>query len=75
MRSDLFCDFTRRTVVRTDFSWQSIGPIFKNQAVFLDKDFVRKLSKNQLFVCWVATIIVNSGHISVGSSQYFFGFV
>jgi hypothetical protein len=71
MRSELFWNFTQRTVVRTDVLEQPIGPIFKGQAVFLDKAFARKLSKNQLFVCRVATIIGNSGHISVGSSQYF----
>jgi len=71
MRSALSWDFMQHTVVRTDVSGQPIGPIFKGQEVFLDKAFARKPSKNQLFVCRVATINVNSGHISVGSSQYF----
>jgi len=69
MRSALCWDYTQRTVVRTDVSEQAVGPIFKGQAFFLDKAFARKLSKNQLFVCRVVTINVNSGHISAGPSK------
>jgi hypothetical protein len=32
-RSSLFCDVTRRSLVVTDFSGQSIGLIFKSQSV------------------------------------------
>jgi len=60
-------------VVRTDVSGQAISHIFKGQAVFLD-NLPYKLSKNQLLVCRVATISVNSGHISAGSSKYFWLF-